>query len=139
MAQKLSKYFTIDEMISSITATNHKIDNTPPTDVVDKLSILCNEVLDPAREVFGKPIHVNSGYRCKELNRLVGGKANSYHLNGQAADLHVDNAAEGAYLSALLLSAEKCDLVILERRGKKYWVHVQWSMAPRHRYIQDFD
>lgn len=136
---QLSKNFTLEEMCSSTTADIYKIKNEPNEEQKENLNILCNKVLQPTRDDFGKPIHVNSGFRSAELNKKVGGKVNSYHLQGKAADLHVDGRSEGAYLSALLLRCNLTDLVILEKRGKKFWVHVQWSYAPRHKYIQDFD
>ena len=41
------------------------------------------------RDVLKKPVYITSGYRCFEYNRKVGGVANSYHLNGLAADIKV--------------------------------------------------
>lgn len=136
--QQLSKNFTLQEMCHSITADIYKINNEPNDTQIANLKILCNKVLQPMRDTYDKPVIINSGYRSKELNKKVGGKTNSYHLQGQAADIHVNNAAEGAYISALLLREDLTDLVILEKRKAKYWIHVQWSYAPRHKYIQDF-
>lgn len=135
---QLSENFKLSEMIFSTTAEIEHIDNTPTQQVIDNLRILCREVLQQARNDYGK-MHVNSGYRCKALNKAVGGKANSYHLTGQAADIYADNFAKGNYLSSLLLRASITDLVILEHRGKKWWVHVQWSYSPRHRYISNYE
>lgn len=71
------KYFTLKEMISSNTAKEKNIDNTPTWSVVlNLLELVCN-ILDPLREAYKKPITVNSGYRCIELNRAVGSKDNS--------------------------------------------------------------
>lgn len=134
--EQLSKDFKLSEMTASMTAEYRQIDNTPTKEAVDHLRILCQQVLQQARDTYGKPIHVNSGYRSKELNKAVGGASNSYHLKGQAADLHVDSEEDGYYLSALLLRSNIADLVILEKRGRKVWVHVQYSMAPRHKFIQ---
>ena len=50
-------------------------------------ALVRNNVLDPVREKLGKPIQVNSGYRCKEHNEAVGGVRNSQHLAGEAADI----------------------------------------------------
>lgn len=136
---QLSKNFSYSEMIASYTADIYHIDNVPGSKEMANLQRLCQDVLQQARDDFGKPIHVNSGYRCKELNTKVGGKANSYHLKGMAADLHVECEKDGFLLSALLLRSKFTDLVILERRKLKYWVHVQWSMAPRHKFIQDYE
>lgn len=133
---RLSKYFTLEEMTRSTTAQNHNIDNTPNDTQTANLKILCSEVLDQAREDYG-PMIVNSGFRSKEVNKLVGGKANSYHLTGKAADIHCDNTTQACTLCALLLRSEITDLVILEKRGRKVWVHVQWSDAPRHHFTID--
>lgn len=133
---QLSKNFSLTEMTASLTADLYNIDNTPNKMQVENLKRLCQDVLQQARDDFGKPIHVNSGFRSKELNKKVGGVANSYHLKGQAADLHVDNEKDGFLLSALLLRSKYTDLVLLEKKKGRYWIHVQWSMAPRHKFSQ---
>lgn len=137
--EQLSKNFSLREMCSSQTARIYSIDNTPDQATIERLRTLCKDVLQQARDTWNKPIHVNSGFRSKALNKAVGGKQNSYHLSGQAADLYVDGEKDGFALSALLLRAKLTDLVLLERRGKKYWIHVQWSMAPRHKFSQDYE
>ena len=82
------KYFTIEEMTKSSTAKANGIDNTPSEEGVLKLQKLIEAVLDPLREWYGKPIKVNSGYRCEALNKAVGSKAKkSQHLYGEAAEL----------------------------------------------------
>ena len=65
------------------------IDNTPPSSAVKALNDLVDNVLDPLREAWGGPIRVNSGYRCPELNRIVGGTPTSQHQRGEAADITV--------------------------------------------------
>lgn len=71
---KLSKNFTLNEMILSATAIRRKIDNTPNEQVIKCLKELCQNVLQPIREK--KPITVTSGYRCEKLNNAVGGGKN---------------------------------------------------------------
>ena len=68
------KYFTITELCKSSTAAQKKIDNTPNSEVVNNLKKLVEYVLDPLREKYGKPIHVNGAYRCPALNKAVGYK-----------------------------------------------------------------
>ena len=58
----------------------------PPLAQANVRALVAN-VLDPVREKLGKPIVVNSGYRCKEHNLEVGGVTNSQHLVGEAADI----------------------------------------------------
>lgn len=57
---------------------------------------MCNafkvlEKLDLVRAHMDKPIFINSGYRCKELNKAVGGAENSYHTKGLAADFRTNS------------------------------------------------
>ena len=53
----------------------------------ENIEALVENVLDPLRERYGKPIVVNSGYRCAKHNKEVGGVANSQHVKGEAADI----------------------------------------------------
>ena len=53
------------------------------------LEALVVDLLDPLREAIGRPIRVNSAYRCPRLNARVGGSSTSQHLKGEAADLAV--------------------------------------------------
>lgn len=47
-------------------------------------------ILQKIRDHFGKPVYINSAYRCAKHNRAVGGSTNSYHTKGMAADIRVD-------------------------------------------------
>ena len=58
-----------------------------PDGVEENLKALVEQVLEPARQRLGKPITVNSGYRCSIHNKKVGGVPYSQHLSGQAADI----------------------------------------------------
>lgn len=83
------KYFTIKELSHSDTAVARGIDNTPTGEAVHNLTELVENVLDPLREKYGKPIRVSSGYRSAVLNRSVNGATSSQHRLGQAADITV--------------------------------------------------
>lgn len=82
------KHFTITELCASDTARKNGIYNEPTATVADNLVRLVENVLDPLRIAYGKPIKVTSGYRSKKLNKAVGGVSNSEHLFGKAADIH---------------------------------------------------
>lgn len=117
------KYFTIEEMIKSSTATAKRIDNTPNQTVIDSLTKLIEAVLDPLREWYGKPIRVNSGYRCEALNKAVGSKAkNSQHLYGEAADITVGSKTENEKLFNYIKDNLPFDQLINESNFS--WVHV---------------
>lgn len=137
--EQITTNFSMKEMCASITAELLHIDNTPTDAAAANLRRLCKEVLQPARDKWGKPFHINSGYRCPDLNKAVGGVKNSYHLKGQAADISISGTREGMQIASLLLQSVLCDLVIIEKHKKRYWVHVQWSMAPRHKLITNYE
>lgn len=124
------KYFTIKELTRSTTAELRGIDNTPSQQVIDNLTALVENVLDPLREAWCAPIHVNSGYRCAALNKAVGGVPTSQHILGEAADITVGTRAKNQRLYALLRQLNlPVDQAINEHDFR--WIHV--SYGPRHR------
>ena len=89
---KISKNFTWEEFTASDTAKRYGILNQiTDWDVRDNIIALVENVLQPLRDAYGKPITINSGYRCAELNKKVGGVATSQHTKGQAADCGCDD------------------------------------------------
>ena len=73
-------------------------------EVRDSVLALVRKVLQPLRDVYQKPMTVNSGYRCPELNRIVGGVATSQHVKGEAADIHTGSQTETYRLAHLAKS-----------------------------------
>lgn len=120
----MSKYFSIKELVHSDTANARGIDNTPTEEVKENLQALIDNVLDPLREWYGKPIYVNSGYRCPKLNKAVGGVKNSQHLTGQAADIDVHNTIENRKLFEYIKNNLKYDQLLWENNGA--WIHVSF-------------
>jgi hypothetical protein len=57
------------------------------TEVRDSIKALVDEVLQPLRDAWDKPLAINSGYRCPEVNKAVGGVPTSQHTKGEAADV----------------------------------------------------
>lgn len=125
------KHFTIEELCRSDTARIRGIDNTPTEEVRKNLTALVGNVLDPLREWYGKPIYVNSGYRCPALNKAVGGVASSQHLTGQAADIDVNDRAENRRLMKHIEDNLDFDQLIWENGGA--WVHVSYRADGRNR------
>ena len=80
-----------------------------PAEVEANIVALVENVLDPAREKFGKPIIVNSGYRCPKHNTAVGGVANSQHLRGEAADI---TSADNERLAKIIEENARFDQLI---------------------------
>lgn len=128
------EYFTFNELCKSDTAYRLAIDNTPPKAVKSCLAALTDNILDPLRKAWGKPIYVNSGYRCPALNKAVGGVASSQHLLGQAADITTHNIVDNARLFQLVQNLGlPFDQLIWEKgdHSGPSWIHVSYS--PRHR------
>lgn len=126
------RYFTIKELTASDTAKARKIDNTPSESVKVNLNRLVENVLDPLREKWGKPIHVNSGYRCPALNKAVGGSKTSDHLYGQAADITAINADRkkriemNKELFALVAELDLPYKQLIDESGYT-WIHVSYQ------------
>jgi len=86
---QISKNFYLKEFTDSNTAARNGIDNTPGQTEIMNLQRLTRKVLQPLRDMIGVSIHISSGYRCKELNKLVKGANKSQHMFGEAADIQV--------------------------------------------------
>lgn len=96
----ISKDFSYAEFERSEKARRSGIINVIATaEIRDNVKALVDSVLQPLRDVYGMPMNVNSGYRCPELNRMVGGTPSSQHLKGEAADIGCKNPAELAQLA----------------------------------------
>lgn len=131
------KHFTLEEFYRSATASKFGIINKPLAkkeiaEVENNLNLLCDNILDPLREVMNAPIYVSSGYRCKELNRRLCGAKNSQHLVGKAADITMNTFPKNLLLADTLLSLElPFDQLILERTDANAfhysWLHVSYD------------
>lgn len=89
---QISKNFTWEEFTASDTAKKLGILNQIiDWEVRDNVIALVENVLQPLRDAWGKPITINSGYRCPKLNKEGGGVPTSQHVKGQAADCGVDD------------------------------------------------
>lgn len=87
------------------------------------IEALVDNVLDPARQEFGRPVLVNSGYRCPKHNAEVGGVANSQHMKGEAADVRPREVGK------IIEELGKYDQLIYYPT----FVHVSWKRAGANR------
>lgn len=81
-----SPHFSVDELTFSETATRKGIDNTPDDNILDNLLITAMEMENVRELLNNNPILISSGYRCLELNTLLGSKPTSEHCRGLACD-----------------------------------------------------
>lgn len=84
----ISKNFSYFEFEASTKAKEKRIDNTIKSyDVRDSIKNFTINLLQPLRDWAEASLNISSGYRCPELNKLVGGSATSQHVKGEAADV----------------------------------------------------
>ncbi len=123
---RFSPHFSVHEMLRSQTATRKKIDEqfSPSKEVMENLKFLCTNLLEKVRELNDdRPVFISSGYRCPALNEAVGGKPNSQHLTGQAADIDFGTvAANKAFFDKIKNSNLEFDQLLNEFNYD--WVHI---------------
>lgn len=131
------KYFTIPELTRSSMAETHNIDNTPDAIIISHLTEMTEKLLDPLREKWGAyclkkgfgtgALRVSSGYRCLQVNKLVGGSVTSAHLHGYAADIIPINGKQTEFEKWVseIFSKGKIgfDQIIIEKSKNSRWVH----------------
>jgi zinc D-Ala-D-Ala carboxypeptidase len=122
----LTKNFSLDELLSSQTATRRSIkEQFEPSDaVIVNLRNLCENVLQPVRDKLGRVIVISSGYRCPKLNSAVGGASTSQHVKGEAADISAIGLTTEELYNFIINSGVEFDQIIQEF-GR--WVHVSFK------------
>lgn len=128
------KYFTFNEFFNSDVADATGIVNYPAPEIESfirmNIMALVDQVLDPIRERWGVPVRITSGYRCEALNDLVGGKENSLHLTGRAADFTIDGLTPSEYRRLALWCADHLDFDQMIVYAKRRFIHVSY-MSPK--------
>lgn len=119
------KHFKLEEFTKSATAEAKGIDNTPNEEVKKNIENLVKYVLDPLRDMYGKPIYVNSGYRSEALNKAVGGSKTSQHRTGMAADIDTHAREGNIELFDLIAKNLSFDQLIDEKDYS--WIHVSFD------------
>jgi zinc D-Ala-D-Ala carboxypeptidase len=123
----LSPHFSLAELTKSSTASRLDIDNIPDDDQIAALKLVALNILEPVRENY-RPFAPSSGYRCPELNRIIGRSYRSQHTKGEAVDFEmvgVDNYNLACWCQDNL----KFDQLILEcyeRTPASGWVHISY-------------
>ena len=142
---RLSKNFTLKELIRSNTALRLGIDNTPSKEGIWKLTLLATELLQPLRNVVGS-LRITSGYRSAQLSEAVGSSSNSQHCRYEAVDMQyvkrgkIDNIKIYDALIDLDLDYDQCILEFgsppptAERdTNSPDWIHLSWKVVDNRR------
>jgi hypothetical protein len=126
----LSANFTLKELTKSDTATRLGLDNTPDDEALENLKTLCEMVLQPVREHYGKSVTVNSAYRSPESNAAVNGSKSSDHCKGMAADIEIVGVANADLAQWIMDNLDYTQLILefytpgIPDSG---WVHVSYD------------
>jgi len=136
---QLSEHFNLREFTRSETAMRRGIDNTPGPIHARNLQRVCEKILEPVRNNFGRPVRINSGYRGPALNAAVGGSSKSQHCNGEAVDFEIDGLPNPELAQWVVDNCE-FDQIILEFYNPKEgpnsgWVHASYCEGNNRRQI----
>lgn len=130
------KYFTLPELCTSERAKDLHIVNVPDFEDVGKLLFLCENVLDPLREAWGKPLKVTSAFRTPQLNAAIGGAKNSQHMcTGMEAAVDIDPGDIEQVRELAAVAKRVCiwDQMLTESVGSGSWLHLSIRMDGRNR------
>ena len=124
----LTRNFTLSELTKSDTAIRKGINNNPSAEQIEKLKSLCENILQPVRDHFGR-VKITSGFRSVELCLAIGSSQNSQHAKAEAADFEcpgVDNAELADWIHKNL----PYDQLILEfytpGEPNRGWIHCSY-------------
>ena len=137
----LTRNFTLSELIKSDTAIRRNINNNPNAEQVEKLKALCENILQPVRDHFGR-VKVTSGFRSVDLCIAIGSSSNSQHAKAEAADFEcpgVDNVELADWIKREL----PYDQLILEfytpGEPNSGWIHCSYiEGTPRASFLHAF-
>lgn len=141
---KLTEHFSLEEFTRSGTASKYGINNTldpnnpKDAEIIANLKALCENVLEPLRQWYGKPITISSGYRSPTLNNHpeVRGATNSQHMKGEAVDLHLPSIDIGRKWLVHLLDSCAFDQIIWEHdKNGCYWIHISYKRIGTNRQL----
>ncbi len=86
LLDKISGHFTYEEVIRSKVAAAQGMNNNLPMELLPKIQLLAEKILEPVRAHFGKPIRITSWWRCPALNQMISNNPNSQHTKAEAVD-----------------------------------------------------
>lgn len=125
--------FKLSELIYSEKAVQHNINNMPDINSLDCMLDLIVFCLQPVRDFINKPMIITSGYRNKEVNKLVNGVANSQHMKGQAVDFVIKGLSVAYIIDLIKNSGIEYDQLINEYNR---WVHISFVRGKNRKQIK---
>lgn len=129
---KISKHITYDEATLSPTAIRNGISNQPNEEQLHNMQQVAENLFEPLRKLYGKPIKINSFFRSDKLNKLVGGSKSSQHTKGQAIDITGGSKEENKKLFELAKTLEFDQLI---NEYDFSWVHLSYKTSGNRKQI----
>lgn len=120
---KLTPHFTLEELAGTNNERYREKNLAEAQKQMGKMYQLAG-FAERIREIVGKPIIINSGYRCVQLNNVLKGSLTSQHLLAEALDIRVNGKTSSELFQIIVASDLKYDQIILEKVGNAQWVHV---------------
>ena len=124
----LTKDFLLAEFTRSETASRMGRPIVPDQAIVDALTALCENVLQPLRDAIGVTIQITSGYRPSWLNAVIGGSTTSQHMRGEAADINAVGYTPLQLCEKIVELGLPFDQLIQEFDS---WTHVSYAVPQR--------
>jgi len=125
---QMSRNFSLQELIKSDTAIRMGINNNPSAEQVEKLKALCENILQPVRDHFGR-VKVTSCFRSVDLCLAIKSSAKSQHAKAEAADFEV-MGTDNAELADWIYKNLDFDQIILEfytpGEPNSGWIHCSY-------------
>lgn len=135
---KLSPHFSLVEFTRSATAEREGIANRPSLQQIEALGNWCENIGEPVRAHFGKPVRITSGYRSPALCVAVGSTKKSQHARGEAADFEIAGVSNYE-VACWIRDTLRFDQLILENyvRGQPNsgWVHCSYRADSARRSV----
>lgn len=123
----ISEHITYNEATLSPTALRLGINNKPTEQELKNMQLVADKCFEPLRKWYGKPIKINSFFRCKALNDAVGSKDTSYHRLGMAIDMSAGSKEENKKLHDWCAKNLKFTELINEYSYS--WIHIAYNPA----------
>lgn len=125
----MTEHFTLNEFLRSDTASRYKIDNTPNKEQLENIEFVARQ-LEIIRSYYNKPMFITSGFRTKELNKLLKGSKTSQHMQGLAVDINLKSKNENKIFFNLVNKLIKENQIKVYQIIDEYdykWVHIGFS------------
>lgn len=132
---KITEHFMYSEVIESNIANSMRMDNNPSPELLIKIKLVAENILEKVRAHFNAPIKITSWYRCPALNQILSNNPNSQHIKGEAVDFIVSGISN-MEISKYIRDHLDFDQLILE----KTWIHCSYiEKGNRKNILRTYD